>query len=415
MTAKRIYILGGYQSDFARNWNREGLSLFDLFSDTVKKGLAATQLDPNDINVGHVSNFVGELFSGQAHLGGFFGHVDPGLTYLPASRHEAACASGSMALLAAMADLESERYDLACVLGIELMRNVTGKQAAEYLRPAAWAEKEWCDTPYVWPCAFDQLIQQYDTRYGINHDHLNAIAEKNYLNARNNPNAQTRNWKFNENSFTSNETENPTVVGNIRRQDCGQISDGAAVVFLANEKRATAYAKERNISLDEIPYIKGWGHINAPMLFSEKIDLSSSSPLLFPHIHELFKQTLARANINSLDGIQGLEVHDCFTITEYMILDHLGLYPPGQAWKAIEAGITAPNGKLPINMSGGLIGGGHPVGATGIRMALDAYKQVTGTAENYQIENAKNIMTFNLGGSTTTCASVIIGKNTGSY
>ena len=413
MTTKRIYILGGYQSDFAKNWTREEQSLFDLFSDTVNKGLTATQLDPNDINVGHVSNFVGELFSGQAHLGGFFGHVDPALTYLPASRHEAACASGSMALLAAMADLESGRYDLACVLGIELMRNVSGKQAAEYLRPAAWADKEWCNTPYVWPCAFDQLIQQYNIRYGINHEHLNAIAEKNYLNARNNPNAQTRNWTFNENSFTSNETQNPTVIGNIRRQDCGQISDGAAVIFLANEKRAKSYAKKRNISLDDIPYIKGWGHVNAPMLFSEKINLSSSNPYLFPHIHKLFKQTLARANIHSLDAIQGLEVHDCFTITEYMILDHLGLYSPGQAWKAIEAGVTAPGGKLPINMSGGLIGGGHPVGATGIRMALDAYKQVTGTAENYQIEGAKNIMTFNLGGSTTTCASVIIGKSSG--
>jgi acetyl-CoA C-acetyltransferase len=411
MVAKRIYILGGHQSDFATNWTREGQSLFDLFSDTVNKGLASTQIDPKDIDVGHVSNFVGELFSGQAHLGGFFGHVDPALTYLPASRHEAACASGSMALLAAMADLESERYDLACVLGIELMRNVTGKQAAEYLRPAAWAEQEWCDTPYVWPCAFDQLIQQYDARYGINHDHLNAIAQKNYLNACNNPNAQTRNWTFNENSFTTDETENPTVIGNIHRQDCGQISDGAAVVFLANEKRAKAYADKRNISLDAIPYIKGWGHINAPMLFSKKMNLSSSSPLLFPHIKKLFKQTLARAGINSLDSIQGLEVHDCFTITEYMILDHLGLHPPGQAWKAIEAGVTAPGGKLPINMSGGLIGGGHPVGATGIRMALDAYKQVTSTAGNYQIDNAKNIMTFNLGGSTTTCASVIIGKS----
>jgi len=412
MTTKRIYILGGYQSDFSKNWTRDGQSLFELFSDTVKKGITEAQIDPKDIGVGHVSNFVAELFSSQAHLGGFFGHVDPALTYLPASRHEAACASGSMALFAAMADLESERYELACVLGVELMRNVTGQQAAEYLRPAAWADKEWCDTPYVWPCAFDQLIQQYDTRYGINHNHLNAIAEKNYLNARNNPNAQTRNWTFNENSFTTNEAANPTVIGNIRRQDCGQISDGAAVIFLANEKRANAYAKKRNISLEDIPYIKGWGHVNAPMLFSEKMNLSSSSSLLFPHIHELFKQTLARANINSLDSIQGLEVHDCFTITEYMILDHLGLYPPGQAWKAIEAGITAPNGKLPINMSGGLIGGGHPVGATGVRMVLDAYKQVTGTAGNYQIDNAKNIMTFNLGGSTTTCASLIIGKST---
>ena len=408
---QRIYILGGHQSDFARNWSREELTLFDLFADTVKKGLSAAQLDPTDIQVGHVSNFVGDLFTGQAHLGGFFGHVDPALTYLPASRHEAACASGSMALLAAMADLEAGRYDLACVLGIEIMRNVPGKQAAENLRPAAWADKEWCDTPYVWPCAFDQLIQQYEKRYGIDHAHLNSISEKNYRNARNNPNAQTRNWKFESDSFTLNDAANPTVVGEIRRQDCGQISDGAAVVFLATETRAKAYAKQHNTPLESIPYIKGWGHINAPMLLSEKIRLSENDDYLFPHIRQLFQQTLARADMTNLDNIQGLEVHDCFNITEYMVIDHCGFYPPGEAWKAIESGLTAPNGALPINMSGGLIGGGHPVGATGIRMALDAYKQASGNAGNYQIEGANNIMTFNLGGSTTTCASLLIGTH----
>ena len=146
MTTKKIYILGGDQSDFSRNWSRENLSIFDLFSSTVQKGLQACRLDPKEIAVGHVGNFVGDLFTGQAMLGGFFGHVDPALTYLPASRHEAACASGSMAIMAAMADLESGRYDLACVLGLEMMRNVSGQQAGEYLRPAAWADKEWLDT-----------------------------------------------------------------------------------------------------------------------------------------------------------------------------------------------------------------------------------------------------------------------------
>jgi len=411
MTNRRIYILGGHQSDFSRNWTREKLTLFDLFSDTVKKGLDETQLDPKDIQVGHASNFVGDLFTGQAHLGGFFGHVDPAMRYLPASRHEAACASGSMALLGAMADLEAGRYDLACVIGIEIMRNVPGEKAAENLRPAAWADKEWCDTPYVWPCAFDQLIQQYEDRYGIDHAHLNHISEKNYRNARNNPNAQTRQWQFDSDSFTLDNIANPVVTGDIRRQDCGQISDGAAVVFLANESRAKAYAKQHNIALESIPHIKGWGHVNAPMLFSEKIRLSRNEEYLFPHIRHLFEQTLARANMESLDNIHGLEVHDCFNITEYMVIDHCGLYPPGQAWKAIENGLTSPGGGLPINMSGGLIGGGHPVGATGVRMALDAYKQVSGTAGSYQIDAAKNIMTFNLGGSTTTCASLLIGND----
>ena len=126
MNEQRIYILGGHQSDFARNIAREENSLFDLFAETVRQGMNKCSLDAKEIKVGHVGNFVGDLFNGQAQLGGFFGHVDPELAYLPASRHEAACASGSMAIMAAMADLESGRYDLACVVGIEMMRNVSG-------------------------------------------------------------------------------------------------------------------------------------------------------------------------------------------------------------------------------------------------------------------------------------------------
>lgn len=410
MRAQRIYVLGGHQTDFARHWSRDGVTIAGGFIDTVQQGLQATQLNPADVQVGHVGNFVSDLFTGQAHLGGFFGHVDPALRYLPASRHEAACASGSMALLAAMADLEAGRYDLACVLGIEMMRNQGGDQAAENLRAAAWVDQEWCDARYVWPCAFDQLIDVYKERYGLDHQYLLDIAKKNFANAHTNPNAQTRNWSFNDTSFTLNDAANPIVTGQLRRQDCGQITDGAAVVFLATEERARAYAKERAIALDLLPWIQGWGHINAPMLMAEKLRLASDG-YLFPHVHQLFAQTLQRARLPDIRSIDGMEVHDCFSITEYMILDHCGLHPPGEAWRALENGITRLNGTLPVNASGGLIGAGHPVGATGVRMALDCFKQLRGLAGDNQIENAKRMMTFNLGGSTTTCASLIIGRD----
>jgi acetyl-CoA C-acetyltransferase len=409
MSTERIYILGGYQSDFSRNVAREGGTLAELFIDTVRRGLEATQLDATQVEVGHVGNFVAPLFTGQAHLGGLFGHVDPAMAYMPASSHEAACASGSMAILAAMANLESGRYGLACVLGIEMMRNVSGDLAANNLRPAAWVDKEWQQTPFVWPCAFADMIDLYQRRYGLDKAHLAAISQQNYANARNNPNAQTRAWQFGEQSFGEDDAANPVISGSIRRQDCGQVSDGAAVVFLANEARAMEYAQRRGISLASIPVIKGWGHVNAPLLFEEKLRLAQQQPVLFPHVRELFRQTLARAGMADIRAIDGMEVHDCFNITEYMVIDHCGLYAPGEAWKAIESGDIAPGGRLPINMSGGLIGGGHPVGATGVRMALDCFKQVTARAEGYQLERARNLMTFNLGGSTTTCASLIIG------
>ena len=409
MTAKPIYLLGGAQTDFAQNWHKQQKSLFDLFAETVRQGLQDCNIDPSDVEVGHVGNFVADLFTGQAQLGGFFGHVDPAMRYIPASRHEAACASGSMALMAAMADLESGRYDLACVVGLEMMRNVPSLDAASYLRPAAWVDREWQDTPFVWPCAFDQLVDVYQQRYGVETAHLRAISEKNFANAKLNPRAQTRNWQFSDISFTDDEAANPLVCGRIRKQDCGQLTDGAAVMFLANQSRADAYAKARGITLEDIPVIKGWGHINAPMLFAEKMAISQQQPMVFPHVQMLIKQTLKRAGLERIEQVNGLEVHDCFNITEYMILDHCGLEAPGEIYRAIEQGVFERNGALPVNASGGLIGQGHPVGATGVRMLLDAYRQVSGQAGDYQIDDARQIMTLNLGGSTTTCASFIVG------
>ena len=409
MSKPRIYILGGHQSDFARNWGRETKSIFDLFSDSVKGALDASKLDPADIQVGHVGNFVSASYTGQAHLGGFFGHVDPALAYLPASSHEAACASGSMAVLAAMADLESGRYDLACVVGIEMMKVKEPEIKGDPLAGAAWVGKEWINSKTVWPCAFSDLIDEYTGTFGVSKAHLEAISAKNYANAKHNPNAQSRHWDISLDAFSDNDELNPVIAGNIRRLDCGQITDGATTVLLATAERAQDYANQHGISIDRIPYIKGWGHINAPMQFSEKRRLAAGESTLLPHIKVLFQQTLKRAGLSSIEQISGMEVHDCFNITEYMIVDHSGLYAPGDAWKAIENGDTQIGGKLPINASGGLIGQGHPVGATGVRMLLDCAKQTTHAYEGQQIANASDMMTFNLGGSTTTCASFIVG------
>jgi len=411
MSDSRIYILGGHQSDFSRNWGREQKSIFDLFSDSVQRALDKTKLDPADIQVGHVGNFVSASYTGQAHLGGFFGHVHPSLAYLPASSHEAACASGSMAVMAAMANLESGRYDLACVVGIEMMKVKEPEVKGDPLAGAAWIGKEWVNSKAVWPCAFSDLIDEYSATFGISKAHLEAISAKNYGNAKHNPNAQSRHWNVSAESFSDNDELNPVIAGNIRRLDCGQITDGAVTVFLATAERAQAYAKQAGINVDDIPYIKGWGHINAPMQFSQKRQLAQGKETLLPHVKTLFQQTLQRAGLTSIEQISGLEVHDCFNITEYMILDHCGLYAPGEAWKAIENGDTQIGGQLPINASGGLIGQGHPVGATGVRMLLDCAQQTTLSYQGQQIANAGDMMTFNLGGSTTTCASFIVGTH----
>lgn len=420
MKIKPIYILGGYQSDFSRNWSREGKTIYDLFSSTVNFGLESTGLDARDVDVGHVANFEGSLYTGQSHLGGFFGHVNPGMQFMPASRHEAACASGTMAMLAAMADLESQRYGLACVVGIEMMRPKFNDDL-DRLQGAAWVGKEWTEANYVWPRAFSDMIDAYENRFGIDKGHLNAISEKNFQNARNNPNSQSRNWEFRDDAFLHSDfgsdielrqqqnKDNPVIEGHIRRLDCGQVTDGAATLFLATEERAKEYARKHRKNLADIPRIKGWGHVNAPMEFNHKLSLGTDSPYLLPHVNTLFTETLNRAGLRTIKEISGLEVHDCFNITEYMILDHMGVNKPGEVWKSLEQNHFTKKGKLPVNASGGLIGLGHPVGATGVRMALDCFKQTSAQAGDMQIDDANNMMTFNLGGSTTTCASLIIG------
>jgi len=407
--AKSVYILGGYQTDFAQNWSRAGKGMYEMMGEAVEGALSATRIDPEEIQVAHIGNFAGELFTGQGQLGGFFASLNPAFAMLPASRHEAACASGSIALLAAAAEIEAERYDLACVVGIELMRNVSGQKAAEHLGAAAWVGREAQEAQFPWPYLFSQIGDEYAERYGLKYEHLARIAEINFANAKRNPNAQTRQWVFNERSFSKDDFTNPVIEGRIRKQDCGQITDGAAVLFLASEKYAHRYARSHGLSLENIPQIKGWGHRTAPMLLEDKFKMSRNTPYVFPHVRQTALDAFRRANLSGAEALDGIELHDCFTTTEYMAIDHLGLTPPGQSWQAIENGDIEPGGKLPINPSGGLLGLGHPVGATGVRMGLDAYKQVTGTAGDYQVEGAKTFATLNIGGSTTTCVSFIIG------
>lgn len=402
------YILGGWQSDFARNWAREGVEMADGFGEAVHSGLAAASLDPADIDVGHVGNFVGDLFAGQGLLGGFFAQTEPAFDGLPTSRHEGACASGSLALLAAMSDIQAGHYGTALVVGIELMRNVPGQTGAEYLGAAAWTGHEFGDATYVWPRAFSNLTDEYDSRYGIDEAHLRHIAQVNFANAKRNPNAQTRNYSFSNASFTNDDEANPVIEGRVRKTDCGQVTDGAAAVVLASPERAAEYAKARGIPLDSLPRIKGWGHRSAPISYNTKIDNSREQPYVFPQVKKAIDEARDRAGVG-LSDIDLVETHDCFSMTEYMAIDHLGLTAPGESWKAIEAGDIEMGGKLPINPSGGLIGCGHPVGATGVRMALDAFKQTIGTAGDYQVEGAKTVQTLNIGGSTTTTVSLVIG------
>jgi acetyl-CoA C-acetyltransferase len=401
--AGNVWILGGYQSDFARNLTREGRDYAALTSEVVDLTLAASMIDAADIDVVHVANAFGELFARQGHLGAMPATVHDGLWDTPATRHEAACASGSVAALAAMADLRAGNYRTALVVGVELEKTVPGDIAAAHLGAAAWTGHEGADATFVWPSMFAEVADEYDRRFGIDDAHLHAIAALNFGNAKRNPNAQTRDWEVPDLvSQGSDDAVNPPTEGRIRRYDCSQMTDGGAGIVLVNDDFLRDHPGVRPIGL-----IEGWGHRTVGLGLRQKLDRDAANPYVLPHVRAAVYDAFGRAGIG-LDDLDGIEVHDCFTPSEYLAIDHIGLTGPGESWKAIENGEIEIGGRLPINPSGGLIGGGHPVGASGIRMMLDAAKQVSDIAGDYQVDGARRFGTLNFGGSTATTVSFMI-------
>jgi acetyl-CoA C-acetyltransferase len=203
---------------------------------------------------------------------------------------------------------------------------------------------------------------------------------------------------------------NPVIDGRIKVSDCSQITDGAVCIYLASREYATKYARERQRELNDIPSILGWGHQTAPIGFADKIDRSANDDYILPITRQAILEAFHRAAMENCWDLDVIETHDCFTTTEYMAIDHFGLTDPGKSWQAIEDGVIEMKGKLPINPSGGLIGCGHPVGATGARQLLDGFKQVTGSAGEYQVPGARKAAILNIGGTATTNVCFIVGK-----
>ncbi|MCK0175163.1 acetyl-CoA acetyltransferase [Mycolicibacterium sp. F2034L] len=396
-----VWILGGYQSDFARNLHREGLDFADLTAEVVDRTLAAARLDATAVEVVHVGNAFGELFAAQSHLGAMPATVDDALWGVPASRHEAACASGSIAALAALADLRAGNYDVALVLGLELEKTVPGPVGAGHLAAAGWTGHEDAATSNLWAQVFSRVADEYDRRYGLDEAHLRAIADLNYANARRNDNAQARHWTVP--TLSADDEQNPVVEGRLRRYDCSQLTDGGAGVVLVTD----AYLREHP-DARPVARIEGWGHRTVGLGLAQKLGRHPDSPYVLPHVRGAVHDAFGRAGV-PLEALSGFEVHDCFTPSEYLAIDHIGLTEPGMSWQAVEDGDIAPGGRLPVNPGGGLIGGGHPVGATGVRMLVDAARQVSGTAGDYQVDGADRFGTLNIGGSTATVVSFVVG------
>lgn len=414
---KKVYVLGGAQTDFERNWSKEGKNVIALLREILNEGLNSCKMTFSDIAelnqknkvACFVGNFIAEKYIEQGHLGALLTEVNEAFYGVPSARYEAACASGSVALDAAITKLQLEEYDVAIVVGWELMKTVDAKTGGDFLGRAAFYEQEGKGIDYPFPNLFgklaDAIIEKYQLPEKDFMQDLAYISANNYQNAKNNPMAQTRKWFMNfEQANLRGSSTNPLVGGRLAVSDCSQVTDGAAVVILASERFVRENRIGKNLSI-----VKGYGHRVAPMLFEKKILNNAKSNYVLPWTRQAVVDAYRRADMNVQD-IDVFETHDCFSSSEYAAISSFGITEPGQESRAIRDGIISMEGNKPINPSGGLIGCGHPVGASGVRMFLDLHKQVSGTAGRYQVNNARNGMMLNIGGSATTNYVYIIGR-----
>lgn len=418
----KVYVLGGAQTDFERNWNKEGKNVIALLKEVISDALAEVKLTYEDIRrLNHenrvscfVGNFIAEEYIQQGHLGALLTEVDPAFYGVPSARYEAACASSSVALDAAITKIKAGEYDLAMVVGWELMKTVDSKVCGDILGRAAFYEKEGKDIDFPFPKLFGKLADETIEKHQLDEqrymDALAKISVINYSNAKRNPKAQTRKWFMDYEQASRRGTEtNSLIGGRLGISDCSQVTDGAAVVLLASEKFVQELGKKR----EDIPIVKGYGHRTAPMLFAEKMEENKDSEYILPWTRQAVLDAYKRAGL-TIGDIDVFETHDCFTSSEYAAISVFGITEPGKEYEAVEAGRIAFDGDKPINPSGGLIGCGHPVGASGVRMFLDIYKQVSGTAGTYQTrrengELPRNAMMLNIGGTATTNYVFIVG------
>ena len=416
----KVYVLGGAQTDFERNWTKEGKNVIALMKEAITDALGNVNISFSDIAelnkdnrvACFVGNFIGEKYIDQGHLGALLTEVHPAFYGVPSARYEAACASSSVALDAAITKVRANDYDLAIVVGWELMKTVDSKVCGDILGRAAYYEKEGKDISFPFPKLFGKLADETIGKYGLDESrYLDALAQIsviNYGNAKRNPLAQTRHWFMDYEQARHRGTEtNASIGGMLAISDCSQVTDGAAVVVLASDRMIN------ELGLKNVPCVKGYGHRTAPMLFEEKVHEQPENKYVLPWTRQAVLDAYNRSGL-SVEDIDVFETHDCFTSSEYAAISAFGITEPGEEYKAIESGRIALDGEKPINPSGGLIGCGHPVGGSGCRMFLDIFKQVNGTAGGYQVTHGgripRNGIMLNIGGTATTNYVFVVGK-----
>lgn len=366
----------------------DALNFEDLVASAAREALDDAGIPAEAIDavwLGHFnSGMIADGFCSSMILG-----VDPALRYKPAVRCENACASGSAALYAAMDAIRSGRVRAALVVGAEKM---TGLDTAGVTRALGGASYQKEEGGLSFPDIFARFAKAYADRHGDPNEAMAHIAVKNHENALRNPLAQMQRPLTLDFCRTVSD-KNPMISDPLKVTDCSLISDGAAAVVLVAE--------------DMIGDARKAVRFRAAEQVSDFLPLSQKDLAAFEGPSRAIALAYARAGVG-VDDISLAEVHDCFTIAELLSVEALGIAPRGQGRSAVIEGVTRRDGRLPVNLSGGLKAKGHPVGATGVSMHVLGARQVTGTAGDMQLPGASLAMCVNMGGgAVTTYASIL--------
>ena len=368
-------IVGWAHSKFGK---LEGEDLESLIADTAAAAIADAGIAPGEIGAIYVGNFGGFEKQGfPASLALF----DDTLRFRPATRVENACASGSAAIHMGLTEIAARKNRFVLVVGAEKMTGVSGAEVGDALLDAAYRKQEG-DVAGGFAGIFARIAQLYFQRYGDKSEALARIAAKNHRNGVENPYAQLR--KDLGFDFCNNVSErNPIVAGPLRRTDCSPVSDGAAAIVLTDTETALRMKKAV--------------HFRAAVQANDFLPMSRRDIVAFEGCSEAWRKAHEAAG-TTLENLDLVETHDCFTIAELIEYEAMGLAAPGEGAHAVEAGWTEKGGRLPVNPSGGLKAKGHPVGATGVSMHVMTALQLTGAADGMQVEGASLAGLYNMGG-----------------
>lgn len=358
-------------------------TLESLIVQVSTEAIANAGIEPGQID----EIYLGQFNSGMMPLAfpsSLALQVSEQVANVPSTRVENACASGSAAFQQGTKSLLAGTAKTVLVIGAEKMTQAGADVVGAAL---LGADYDMAGKPSTtgFTGLFAEVAKHYEKRYGAGtgnlSDVLGSIAAKNHRNGVDNPYAQLRKDLGEEFCRTVSD-KNPMVADPLRRTDCSPVSDGAAAVVLSVAPTGGATAPVR---------LAGFGQAN------DFFPADRRDPTAFAATRASWERALGMAGVG-LEDLDFAEVHDCFTIAELLMYEAMGLTEPGHGARAIEEGWVFKDGKLPVNVSGGLKAKGHPVGATGVSQHVIAAMQLTGTAGDMQLAAPRRAAVQNMGG-----------------